>query len=477
MSESKKRILKTMVAVLIAMMLYVILLCVDKLLGINHKEWLSISNMYTPFFSAIAAIYVISKYAKDSIKSAKRRSLGSVIGGIYGMVLSLLIEFLFLDLINLDINNIDSLIVWKIIQFTIVGISLVPLIVIIKRLKLDDALFITGLTYFSVTISIRNGGMPVIQFAFNRIFSTVIGVGIALLINHFYLFKNRNKDITFICSFENKYIENDFSFDNEEIYFTNRLYECDVDLIYATSLSLGELGRIFKEVDCNKPLIIMDGAAVYDSKDKKVIYVDNIDREKAHNLRNVLLKYNRNVFSYSLINDKMVCYYQLIINDAEQDYFSISHESESFRFVYGETPSDLDICSLSVIVLEETLDSILNDDFIKDNNSFHIEIENYKDTNYKKICFYNYGVSKLKAFNSINDKEINQLVVIGDKDNDIELMKKANISMCFVDSNNDVKDKADIIINSTSLRDGLKCIKKIYHSKNIEKTIKKLKTK
>ncbi len=221
----------------------------------------------------------------------------------------------------------------------------------------------------------------------------------------------------------------------------------------------------------------MDGAAVYDSKEKKILYVDNIDREKAHNLRNVLLKYNRNVFSYSLINDKMVCYYQLIINDAEQDYFSISHESESFRFVYGETPSDLDICSLSVIVLEETLDSILNDEFIKGNNSFHIEIENYKDTNYKKICFYNYGVSKLKAFNSINDKKINQLVVIGDKDNDIELMKKANISMCFVDSNNDVKDYVDIIINSTSLRDGLKCIKKIYHSKNIEKTIKKLKTK
>ena len=245
----KKRVLKTMIAVLIAMMLYVLLLCVDKLLGINHKEWLSFSNMYTPFFSAIAAIYVINKYARDSIKSAKRRSIGSVIGGIYGMVLSLLIEFLFLDLINLDINNIYNLIVWKIIQFTLVGISLVPLIVIIKRLKLDDALFITGLTYFSVTISIRNGGMPVIQFAFNRIISTVIGVGIALLVNHFYLFRNRNKDITFICSFENKYIENDFSFDNEEIYFTNRLYECDVDLIYATSLSLGELGRIFKEVD------------------------------------------------------------------------------------------------------------------------------------------------------------------------------------------------------------------------------------
>jgi len=185
MSESKKRVFRTMIAVLIAMMLYVVLLCVDKIFGLDHKEWLSVSNMYTPFFGSIAAIYVINKYAKDSIKSAKRRSIGSIIGGIYGMILSLIIEYIFLDLINIDVSNIDGLIIWKIVQFVVVGVSIVPLIALLNKFKLSDALFITGLTYFSVTISIRNGGMPVVQFAINRILSTIIGVGIALLVIHF----------------------------------------------------------------------------------------------------------------------------------------------------------------------------------------------------------------------------------------------------------------------------------------------------
>ena len=53
MKESTRRIIKSSVAVFITMMLYVLLLCIDKLCGINHKEWLSFSNMYTPFLEVL----------------------------------------------------------------------------------------------------------------------------------------------------------------------------------------------------------------------------------------------------------------------------------------------------------------------------------------------------------------------------------------------------------------------------------------
>ena len=112
MKESSRRILKSFIAVLISMMLYVLLLCVDKILSINHKEWLSFSNMYTPFFGSIAAIYVINKYAKDSIKSAKRRGIGTIVGGLFGMFLILLVEYIFLDLVGLNTSNINELIKW-----------------------------------------------------------------------------------------------------------------------------------------------------------------------------------------------------------------------------------------------------------------------------------------------------------------------------------------------------------------------------
>lgn len=467
MSESKKRILKTMVAVLIAMMLYVILLCVDKLLGINHKEWLSFSNMYTPFFSAIASIYVISKYAKDSIESAKRRSLGSVIGGIYGMVLSLLIEFLFLDLINLDINNIDSLIVWKIIQFTIVGISLVPLIVTIRKLKLDDALFITGLTYFSVTISVRNGGMPVIQFAFNRIISTLIGVGIALLVNHHSIFRHKNKDITFVCSFENINIENDYSFNEEEIYLTNYLYHLNVDLVFVTSMTVGELGKIFNEIEYDGSLIIMEGAVTYNRKNKEYVNVKNIAKEEVNTIKNIALNYTDNIFTYSLVNKELTCYYRSIKNKGEKHYFKYNQENEYFRFNYGDTPENLDVCHMEIILEKKKIDQIYLELTKLELSGVNITIHDYLIDGYKIIKIYNKAATKYNGYKKLKTESNGKLVVVGNSKSDLELMKKADVAICYKDAEKEVIESADIVLSSNLLKDSLRQIKKIYHSRKI----------
>ena len=71
-----------------------------------------------------------------------------------------------------------------------------PLIELTVKLKQTDAVFITCLTFLSVTISARNGGMPVFQFATNRVLSTLIGVGVSLLVNNYIFHLNRcNKNI------------------------------------------------------------------------------------------------------------------------------------------------------------------------------------------------------------------------------------------------------------------------------------------
>ena len=46
--------------------------------------------------------------------------------------------------------------------------------------------------------------------------------------------------------------------------------------------------------------------------------------------------------------------------------------------------------------------------------------------------------------------------------------------MCFKDSCEKVKNNADFIINSTSLKDELRYIKKLYHARDIDKKISKI---
>jgi len=157
-----KRIIKTAITLFLIFLIYIALLYIDKLLGIPSSSFKAPSNMYTPFFAGIAAVFATHRDKKSSIKQAKVRSIGSLIGGIYGMLLIYLSEFILIDLLSMYTT---LPIFAQLIHYTFTTLAIIPLIVVTVKLKQIDGVFITCLTFLSVTVSQRNGGMPVLQFA------------------------------------------------------------------------------------------------------------------------------------------------------------------------------------------------------------------------------------------------------------------------------------------------------------------------
>ena len=74
----------------------------------------------------------------------------------------------------------NHFIIYELITFFIVSIAIIPIILFSVKVKQPDCIFITLLTYFSVTISSRNGGQAVIPFATNRVISTLVGIGMRI---------------------------------------------------------------------------------------------------------------------------------------------------------------------------------------------------------------------------------------------------------------------------------------------------------
>ena len=223
-----KRNIKTAISVFLAISLYLILLLIDRSNNLEADGFSGLSGMYTPFFAAIAAAYTSHKDYKSSLKQAQIRSLGSVVGGYFGMIIILLVELLFKN-----IFIIEDIIFYKFLEYLFVSLGIIILIYIIVVTKQKDATFISCLTYLSVTISIRNGGMPIPQFATNRILSTLIGVGIALLVNNFKLNYKKNKHVLFLASYDNviNYEDYQLSFTKYKI---NDLYQRGAKLILNT---------------------------------------------------------------------------------------------------------------------------------------------------------------------------------------------------------------------------------------------------
>ena len=468
-----KRIVKTAVTLFLILLIYIFLLWVDRLIGVDSSSFKAPSNMYTPFFAGIAAVYATHRDRKSSIKQAKIRSFGSLLGGYYGMLIVLLIEFIFIDLINIESSNY---ILYYLIRYAIVTIALMPLIEITVKLKQTDAVFITCLTFLSVTISARNGGMPVLQFATNRVLSTLIGVGASLLVNNYiFSLKRKNKDILFVTSLENNFLTKDDELSAYAKYKINDLFDNEIALVFATTRTPMSFEYIFKNININYPMITMNGAAKYRFDKKRYSDIDHIEPDTRTEIDNALKDFNMHAFVYTVNDHVLHAYHDVLVNDGEKLFYKHRRNQNAYSFVRGTLPSDL---FASIYILIDTKERI--DNFVNYCNSINLNEKatfvsyKYRDiegTEYFYLRIYDKYVSKQHSVTSIKEQNgLNKLVVCGSGRSDISLLKQADLSMCLESAPEYVKEVVDYVINGNA-ENVLRIFNKIYHSKDPDKVI------
>ena len=474
------RAIKTVIAVFISISIYVLLLLVDRACGISHEDWHAPSNMYTPFFAGIAAVYTLHKDKKSSFNQAKIRSLGSIVGGYFGMILIFIAEYIFIELLNLQNTNF---ILYKLIIFTIVSIGIIPLIMIIVKFKQKSAVFIACLTYLSVTISIRNGGMPVFQFATNRILSTLIGAFISLGINNFSLLRNKNKNLLFISSLDNNFINSKGEIDPFVKYELNTLYYNQMPLTFVTTRTLTSLEPIFKEVDVNFPMVVMNGASEYDFVTKEYKNVIVIKNDVRKYLDEQLKIDHLNAFVYTIYDNIMRSYHNKLINDGEIDYYNKRKVGTSFSFVRGNLPDDL---NPSMYVIIDKLENILKfkESVEKSNYSSEIDLIVYKypkisdDIEYYYLKINSKIATKENRILKFREKyQFEKIIVCGSGKTDINLIKMSDFSLCLNNAPDYVKNEVDVVLKTDNPADVLKVFSKLYRSKNVDRDINKIKNK
>lgn len=474
-----KRIIKTAITLFIVLLLYIVLLALDDLLKISHAESYAPSNYYTPFFAGIAAIYATHQNKKLSIKQAKIRSIGSLVGGYFGMIIVFLYELIAINLLSLE----NNLWLFELIKYIIVSFSIIPLIVLTIKIKQADAVFITCLTFLSVTVSQRNGGMPVFQFATNRVLSTLIGVGISLFVNSYlFAFKKCNRNVLFVSSLEKNFLS-----DNEELspyvkYKLNDLNDCNIPLILATKKSAASFDYIFKDVHINNPMILMNGAAKYHIDSKKYDKVFHIHTSTRKYIDQLLKENNMHAFIYTINDNVLHAYHGNLKNNGEIAYYNHRKERNSYSFVYATFPDELKATLYTVIDSRENVKKIkdLIESSMYKNDVNVVENKYLTDENDNEYWIIRISSSLTNKANSIqhiyDEGNYDTLIVCASGKSDLELVEKADLSICLSTVNEQVKNKCDLVINGNA-ENILKVIDKIYHSNNVNKTIEKLKKK
>lgn len=128
-------------------------------IAVTVSLWISmLFKLEYPFFVAMTAIISMDKTAMNSMKMGKNRIMGTFIGAIVGILLS-----------YIDRGNP-----------ILCGLGIILMIVICNSLKLKGSISIGGIVLLAIMV--HTDKTPLF-YGFNRTLDTIIGAGVALLVN------------------------------------------------------------------------------------------------------------------------------------------------------------------------------------------------------------------------------------------------------------------------------------------------------
>lgn len=392
------------------------------------------SFYFSPFFCAIAAMFSIQPGKNISLAMGKRRLVGTFIGGLTGMLVVFLCK---------DIKGVGT---WPNLIYFIIASSLVfVLIPITLKFKQQDAVFVTLLSYASITIGVHT--ITELQYGVNRILSTIVGIGIACLISVYRIPRKKQTNVLFTCAVNT--LLDDYGISSTMKYKLNYLFDYDIDLVLTSHYSEAELDEYLKGVNIKNKLIVLNGAALFDFNNKTYHNPFNFTIKEKNDIDNILDSNNIFALRYVITNhfNKLNIFYN---KELPKHYIDID---ESLEYDY----TNANVLEDTLITQYQIIDTLENIEKIKNLFSkYLITIRRY-NKEYYSLYINSNETSKEKQLIKLNE---NNKDVISFIFKDKALSNIAKEVYCVENSTDEIKELSDLTLKNNL--DVMKKLKKLY---------------
>ena len=238
-------------------------------------------------------------------------------------------------------------------------------------------------------------------------------------------------------------LKKDFTVSNNVINTIKELTKKDIKVVLATGRMYCAALKIAKILDINTPLICYQGALIKNScEDNKTLYVDPVKPNLALEILEVLK--NKNIHTNLYLNDNLFCEND---NEIIKDYTN----KRLIPYSIVDNLLDLDLNNqvnkiLAIDPDAKLIEKLTNELQKQYKNSLYI-VRSTK--NFCEISSKNSNKGKAVKFlsNLFNIKK-DEILAIGDEDNDIDLLKSAKIKIAMGNASEKLKQEANFITKS-----------------------------
>ncbi|MGN1134406.1 MAG: HAD hydrolase family protein, partial [Oscillospiraceae bacterium] len=280
-----------------------------------------------PFYSMLAVLWCVQPYAGKTLVNALQRSLGTLIGAFFGLI-SILVEIYLFDIYDTF---------WG---YFFTAAMIIPVIYSTVVINKKNASYFSCVVFLSITVMHITDSNPFI-FVLNRVIDTFIGIAIGIIVNTARLPRRKVKDTLFVADFDDMVTPVNQQLSAYSKVEINRMLDDGVKFTIATMRTPASLMKVTENVNLNLPVIVMDGAALYDMAEKTYLKAYIISNSTTQKLTDMIKEEGLNCFLNALCDDTLIIYYDKLENEAEKKIYSTLKKSP-YRNYINRAPSDED---------------------------------------------------------------------------------------------------------------------------------------
>ena len=295
--------------------------------------------------SCITAIICIQPYFKDTKNFAINRGVGTLLGAFWGLMFLMLI------------NQFEYIKSHELIIYFFMSLGVLIVIYSTVAIRLNDTAGLAAITFLCIAIGFDEMDAPLIT-TLSRLFDTIIGIIVALLVNLARLPKIKEENKIFFVRLEDLVIDRLSEISSGALIALNRLYNEGAKICLVSPWAPAHIISQIENLHSTIPSIVMDGAALYDISHRKYIKIDNIEYEDANFLCHTLKDMNLGYCVYAVRNNTTLIYRQGNLNAAEQMELDKLEQSDLRNYIDGFYTKDDRICCVRTIDTDEKIDEL-----------------------------------------------------------------------------------------------------------------------
>ena len=320
-----QRIIKTSVAVFLCLVFY-------RLRGYRGETM--------PAEAAITAIICMQPYVQDTKEYALNRLSGTLIGAFWGFVFLLIVP-----LFRTAGQTPYTL-------YLLMGLGTMISLYSAVAIRKPDTSSLAAIVFVCVVIAYPDIEQPLDQ-AFHRVLDVMVGTAIAIGVNLAHLPREKQEDRVFFVRTKDLAPDQLSQIPSSVLFRLNYLFSDGAKICLMSEHAPAFFMSQINAVNLNVPMIVMDGAGIYDAIENSYLSTVNMDPDSSRWLMKRLDALDISYFIYTVHKNRNCIYHRGKMNASEAVVYRHMKRSPYRQYLDDDHFALEDIVYIKVVAADE----------------------------------------------------------------------------------------------------------------------------